>query len=274
MSRNIKQEVTEKILGLLKEGTIPWVRPWVGGYAPRNFVTKRPYRGVNSLLLSCGVDSEFLTFKQCSDLGGSVKKGERSQIIVFWTMIKKKDDPDARPIPFLRYFNVFGVSQCEGLPEGAIEEGEAFEEFHDIDETLAALPDLNIAHGGAGAFYMVGSDTVTMPLRESFKGQALYYGTLAHEVAHWTGDKKRLGRDMTGSFGSRQYAKEELIADIASAQFLMEHGMQPVIENTAAYCQSWMEVLGNDDNMILSAAGASSKAVDFMMQRNEKTEEA
>jgi antirestriction protein ArdC len=274
MSKNIKQEVTGKIMDLLKSGTIPWVKPWVGGHAPRNYVTKRPYRGINSLLLSCGVDSEFLTFKQCSALGGRVKKGEKSQMIVFWAMVKKKDDPEAKPIPFLKYFNVFGVSQCEGLPESKIEEGEDFEECRDIDETIAALPDLSIAYGGTKAFYLVGSDTVTMPPIESFKGQAFYYGTLAHEIAHWTGDKKRLNRDMSGCFGSRPYAKEELIAEIASAQFLMEHGMKPEIENVAAYCQSWLSVLSNDENLILAAAGSSAKAVDFMMQRNEKTEEA
>jgi len=272
---NVKEIVTERIIKELEAGVIPWKKPWTGAY---NAVSKKEYKGVNRLLLpsekyKCPA---WLTFNQCRDLGGMVKKGEHGHMVVFYKIGSKMiDEPDennsgvesAKKVFLLRYYTVFNVEQTSLDAEkytpinniGSIE---------DCDNILESWNnECRIEYIGSRACYYPIDDKIMLPVRTSFKTNYGFYGTAFHEITHSTGHKARLNRDLTGGFGSASYAKEELIAEIGAAMLLQKHGINAEMKNTAAYCQSWLNVLKNDKNLIISAASRSEKAIDLILEK-------
>lgn len=286
--RDIYAEVTASILAQLESGKIPWRKPWACGM-PRNASTGKNYRGINSFLLSFGpyANPGWLTFRQAKDLGGNVRKGEKSTLVVFWKLWEttEKDGETKKKVPILRHYNVFNVEQCENLP-AELYEIEGAQPWQDSDDTarqiLAAYidatdgPDLD--HGGNRAVYSPQNDRVTLPHPETFTSRAGYYETAFHEAAHSTGHRARLNRPgITGpiQFGSQEYAKEELIAEMTAA-FLCERCgiVQDDHENAAAYCQAWLRPLKNDPKMIIQAAAAAQKAADYITHETPSTQAA
>ena len=211
MKTDAYQVVTDRILGLLEEGVVPWQKPWNGGEsAPRNLVSKREYRGVNVFLLHAMMfESPFwLTFKQAHSLGGHVKKGEKACPVVFWKWLEVDDkNTGARPgetntkakrVPMLRCYSVFNVTQCDGL-EGKIPVVAWEPREHDTVEAaeriLLGMPKApTVKTGQAAAFYRPADDQVGMPSLERFDTAEDYYSTLFHELTHSTGHVSRLNR--------------------------------------------------------------------------------
>ena len=275
MNAHIYEQITERIITLLTQGTVPWHKPWTARTGlPRNLVSQKPYRGINVfLLLAMSYESPFwLTFRQASQLGGSVRKGEKSTPVVFWkqTTIEDKASGEPQKIPLLRYYHVFNVAQCDGIKTGTEPETDAVNGIVHPDEIVAHMPQRPaIKHGMTRAFYSPREDYVGLPARERFEQAESYYATLFHELTHASGHESRLNRATLtekAGFGSNPYCKEELIAEMGAA-FLCGHAeiVGRTIDNSAAYIKSWLEQLRNDRTLIVSAAAQAQKAADFIL---------
>jgi antirestriction protein ArdC len=271
---DVYQEVTDKILAQLAEGTVPWHKPWKGG-AAMSMSTNKPYRGVNVFLLDEGYHG---TYKKITELGGQVRKGEKSSLAVFWKFIEKKDAETGKvdKIPFLRYFRVFHSSQADwpdGMPERFTVKGGADEadRITEAEQVVAGYVKgdngPSLSHGGGRACYTPATDAVRMPELTAFSDADHYYSTLFHELGHSTGHGSRLAREGVtnlDAFGSHQYAAEELVAEMTAAMVSGALGIDSTVETSAAYLAHWSATLGSDPKLIVRAAGQAQKAADMI----------
>ncbi len=269
---DIYSEITNRIIAQMEEGCIPWHKPWVSGKAVSH-VTGKPYSLLNQMLL--GKPGEYITFKQCRQEGGQVKKGEKAQMVVFWKWLAQKNEEtgEVKEIPYLRYYNVFHISQCEGLTAkheitlpGSAEPNDMADEI--ICDYLSHSGVTLKHESGDRAYYRPATDTVVIPERKQFAETTEFYSTAFHELSHSTGHESRLNRlDKTAFFGTESYSKEELIAEIGAATLVNHCGMETSssFRNSAAYLQNWLQVLKNDKRFIVSAAGKAEKAVQFIL---------
>jgi antirestriction protein ArdC len=275
--------VTDQIIAMLDAGVVPWRSPILGsGPAghPRNVVTGRRYRGINVFLLAFtayakGYESAgWLTFNQARAAGGTVKKGEKSSMVVFWKQYETKDKQTGEPakIPVLRYYNVFNAAQIDGIaaPDAVPFTPADFTPIEAAEQIAAGfVGSPALAHGGTRAFYRPSTDSVQMPEPTRFKAGEEYYSTLFHEYAHATGHSTRLDRGLDSDpkpFGSEDYSREELVAEMASAFLCARAGIRPtVIDNQAAYLQGWLKQLKGDKRLVIAAAGAAQKAADWIV---------
>jgi len=284
MSQKIYDLITDRIIALLEKGVIPWRKPWdAASGAPRNLTSGKAYRGVNAMLLaSLGFGSPwFATFHQIKALGGAVKKGAHGFPVVFWKFLETaaETDVEGEPtfrrdrVPLLRYYIVFNLELTEGIPAGKIPalETHHFDPIEACERIVAEMPQRpEIRYTTeARAYYRPSTDTVTMPLRESFRSAAEYFSTLAHELVHSTGAPGRLARKSLedwAPFGTADYSREELVAEMG-AGFLCAHaGIESAtLENSAAYIRSWLRVLKDDRRAVIVAAGQAQKAADFIL---------
>jgi antirestriction protein ArdC len=276
---NVYEIITERILDKLREGTVPWHRPWRGGAAgaPRNLASGKPYRGVNVFLLSSlGYRSpHFITYKQAAERGGNVRKGEKGAPVVFWSWKDKRrtadDGSDATErYAILRYYTVVHVSQCEGIEAPSVPTAPEFAPIEAAERIVAEMPSRpDISHGGDRAFYRPAVDRVTMPERDTFEGAEEYYSTLFHELTHATGHTSRLNRPTLVDlcpFGSTNYSKEELVAEMGAAYLAAVSGIENrTIDNSAAYIAGWLGKLQNDPRLVVMAAAQAQRAADFIM---------
>ncbi len=270
---SVYEVITDRIISMLEAGTVPWQKPWtVTTGLPRNLVSQKPYRGMNVFLLhATSYESPFwLTFRQAKELGGTVKKGEKSCPVIFGKRQETEDEITGEKSHYtvLRLYHVFNASQCDGLknipaPAAAPATVNAAE---DIVALMPKRPE--IKHGLAKAFYSPGVDIVAMPDRARFDTEAGYYATLFHELTHATGHASRLNRPTlteSAGFGSNPYCREKLVAELGAA-FLCGHaGIENTFQNSAAYLQNWLEVLQNDNKLIVQAAAQAQKAADFIL---------
>lgn len=279
---NVYEIITNKIVEKLEAGFIPWHKPWSGSAsknAPKNLITGKQYRGVNVFLLSMlGYSSPyFLTFKQVSEKGGSVRKGEQGHMVVYYgsAEVEDRETGDPKVVPFLKYYKVFNVAQCEGLTVPVVDENAEEKEFLPVDraesifEAMPQRPDVRF--GGNRAYYSPSLDYVQMPVKESFDSPDAYYNTLFHELAHSTGHTDRLARKgviEASYFGSHEYSKEELVAEMTASFLSAEAGIESTLSNSVAYIQSWMRALKNDKTMLVRSAGQAQKASDFILSRH------
>lgn len=274
MSQKIYEMITNQIIAKLEEGTVPWRRPWINGTAV-NWKTGRPYRGINTILLAGG---EYATFKQVKESGGKVKKGEKGQIVVFWKWIEKKErgeetdeDEKKEKIPLLRYYKVFEInSQCEGLTSKR--EDNAFE--HDpVKEAETVVKGYDhrpsVTYYSGSAYYQPSPDRINVPPMKDFEDVNEYYSTLFHEMVHSTGHPKRLNREgitQMNTFGSEDYSKEELIAELGASMLCGVTGIEnTTLDNSASYIQSWLRALKNDQTLIVKASQQAQKASDHIL---------
>lgn len=281
---SLYQEVTDKIIAELEQGRFPWVQPWgrakSGLELPKNAATGRRYSGVNILILWGAVIEKgfaaqrWLTFRQALDLGGNVRKAERGTTVCFADRFipkaelervqKEGGEPEA--VPFLKRFTVFNVEQCDGLPASASAAAPMLPERQIIPhaEALIAATHADFRIGGERAFYVPSADYIQVPPQPAFFEQINYYRTCFHELGHWTGHPTRLDRDQSGANGSKSYAREELVAEMASAFVCASLGIVPTVRH-ADYLASWLDVLREDNRAIFRAAGQASKAADFLL---------
>ena len=277
---NVYDMVTNRIIAELEKGKIPWEKPWTGVRdGAYNRITKRPYSLLNQMLLQHR--GEYATFKQWQDLGGHVRKGEKSEIVVFWKIFESKEtNPDTgeieiKKVPLLRYYNVFHLSQVDGVeplaPEQLNDEVEPIEAGDKIITAYINREHLNFVECKSNkAYYSPSNDTVVVPLKEQYNLINEYYSTTFHELTHSTGHKDRLNRLQSGaiaSFGSENYSKEELVAEIGSATLMSIAGIETpkTFRNSTAYIQNWLQVLRNDNKFIVSASSKAEKAVNYIL---------
>lgn len=266
--------ITDRIIAELEKGEIPWRKPWTDDI-PSNLVSGKPYRGVNALLLgSLGCKRNlFLTFKQAQELGASIRKGEKSLPVVFWNWAEREDSKtgERKKVAMLRYYSVFNVDQCTGIPEQKIPQQTVREHdpISECEEVIANMQDAPaIRHGGDRAYYHPVQDAIQMPEPEKFTTSGGYYSTLFHELVHSSGHERRLNRKEVTSriqFGSEEYAIEELTAEIGATFLKSRTGLSTEpIENNAAYIQSWLRRLRNDKRFVVHAGAQAQKAVDYI----------
>lgn len=276
-------KVFETVLAEMEQGRAPWVRPWSGGnsHGPHNALTGRPYSGGNVLALWCqsalkgyGVDG-WVTFKQALSAKCVVRKGEKGTAVYYMSIANGKDKADGEPTDrffFAKGFTVFNVAQLDDLEPGAVAALTAlhsapvvrseYERLEAAEATVTATG-ASISHGGPRAFYTPSADTITMPERDSFNDASGYYGTLFHELSHWTGAEKRLNRVQSGRFGGTEYAFEELVAELGAAFLSATHGLDTVTQS-AAYLRMWAKGCRANPAMLASAASLAQKAANYI----------
>ncbi|QWT20778.1 DUF1738 domain-containing protein [Bacillus sp. NP157] len=273
-----EKEVAGRLIEQLKAGVAPWQKPWKGGelasILPVNAVTGVRYSGGNVIqLMSQGrTNPQWATFNQIKAAGWHVRKGERATPIQFWKSTERETTNDAgekelRKSWTARIFYVFNGEQIDGIPPMEAARTAPVWVASSRLQALVADCGATVHHGGRNAYYRPSADTIHMPAQSAFPSLEKYSETLLHELGHWTGHPDRLKRDMSGSFGSVEYAREELVAEIASLMTGAELGVGHDGSAHAAYVGHWIELLQNDPREIFRAASAASKARAFVMER-------
>lgn len=288
--KDLYQSVTDTVIAQLEAGTVPWVQPWgrpdvtAPCALPQNASTGRSYSGINILLLwgaaieTARTTPYWLTFKQALSLGGAVRKGERGTTVCYAdTFIPKAEaqraketGEDAQRVGFLKRYTVFNADQCDGLDSKFFEGVTPLPERELIPraEKLIAATGADFRIGGDRAFFVPSEDFIQVPPQPAFLDQINYYRTCFHELGHWTGHQSRLDRNLKGQFGSKDYAREELVAEMASAFICAAQSITPTVRHTD-YIASWLKVLKEDKRAIFRAASLASKAADFILAFDE-----
>ena len=283
---SLYDNITNRIIAELEAGRVPWVQPWGTAAAkaplamPANATTGRAYSGINVLILWGAVIEHgfpvqsWLTFRQALSLGGHVRKGERGTSVVYADRFVPDDEKkraqetgeEAQAIPFLKRFTVFNVAQCEDLPDDIAVVPPAPEPglIEPRVEALIKATGIDFRIGGERAFYVPALDYVQVPPPQAYFEPINWHRTALHELGHATGHPSRLNRDFSGSFGSKKYAFEELIAEINAAFCCASLGIAPTVRH-ADYIGSWLEVLREDNRAIVRAASQASKAADWLL---------
>jgi len=288
---NVYEIITNNIVEKIETmGELPWHKPWNSvEVLPLNTVSKKTYRGVNVLILylesmNKGYSSPYwLTYKQAKDLGGHVNPGEKGTPVVFWKFIEvdaaTEEDPNKKKkVPLLRYYTVFNVDQCE-LPEKVLAKIKTKKpEVNKIEEIekIVANYNINIRHGGTRAAYNKNDDFIMMPDAADFDNIDSYYHALFHEMIHSTGHKDRLNRESIADasfFGDENYSKEELVAEIGACFLSSMTNIKSEIENSAAYVKGWLKKIKEDSKLIIHAAAAAQKAVDYILKETNNDSE-
>lgn len=264
------QHITDRIIRAIEtEGLVPWKKPWRTD-SPRN-VRGNVYRGINRLVLSIQpyADPRWLTFKQVSELGGKVRRGEHGTPVIFWSEIEEERGSETQKRMVARYYNVFNVEQTEGLDHEPLTKG--------LDEAVCSsvaplaeimCPSVKVHRGGTAAYYSPSEDVVVMPREELFTTFEDFEQTLAHELVHATGHSTRLARKEVCdpiNFGSDPYAREELVAELGAAFLTAELRIHSDVEQSASYVAGWLKALKDDKSMIIKAASCAQTAVDYLL---------
>ena len=291
-NKEYKVEITNKIIEALKKGTASWQKNWFGNCMPFNAVTGSRYKGANSLLLLItgdildnGADPRWCTYLQAKSQGWNIKKGAKGTRIFFWKTIGVKKDKSIydendtnsdtlKVIPIMKFFTVFHASQVEGIePYAPKKINEII--ANQVVENIIKNSGADIRCEGFRAFYSPTEDYIQIPRKEYFFDTNAYYSTLLHELAHWTSHPLRLNRAISVNKSSPEYAREELVAEIASMFLSAETGVpqtQEHFNNHAAYISSWISLVSSDYNALFKAASDAEKVVDLLLGFKEKSD--
>jgi antirestriction protein ArdC len=275
MKKTVHEIITEQFLSKLKEGEVPWQKPWkLLGERPTNLKTKNTYKGVNILLLLMENRSKNFwgSYKQWGSMGANVKAGESGTKVIFWKWLNE-DDPLKKKFPMLRYYTVFNIDQVENLDPKYIPAEEELPEFVPIDkasEIFHGMPKRpQISMGGDRAYYRPSTDEVQLPLEKQFHTPEEFYSTAFHELVHSTGHQNRLDRKEVAEsdhFGSDPYAKEELVAELGASFLCSECNiLERTFDNSAGYLSSWIKQLEKNPKWIISASSKAEKASNFIL---------
>lgn len=276
---NVYEMVTDRIIKQLEKGVIPWEKPWTGTRdGAFNRISKKSYSLLNQMLLKH--QGEYATFKQWSDLGGKIRKHEKAETVAFWKIQPVKEEKDGieeiKQIPILKYYHVFHISQIEDVEPLPIDVA-VLEPIAEADKILMdyiSRENIALEHTASNkAYYSPTRDLIHLPLIEQFKNTEEYYSTAFHEATHSTMAINRCNRKPENkrvAFGSEDYSKEELVAEIGSANILNMLGIETShsFRNSTAYIQNWLTVLKNDTRFIVSASSKAEKAVKYILNEN------
>ncbi|QYN41013.1 ssDNA-binding domain-containing protein (plasmid) [Pseudonocardia sp. DSM 110487] len=277
---DIYATITDQVITQLEAGVAPWHQPWANGLGmPRSMSTGKLYRGGNVMLLAISARVNdytspwWGTYRQIAERGGQVRGGEKSTLITFWRTDVETDERTGqeRRRVILRTSRVFNAEQADGLalPEPPMPRDN--ERIAACDEAVAGYlargPRLRI--GGDRAYYNSVRDELALPPRSAFDTSEHYYGALFHELTHSTGHASRLAREGITEghhFGDPDYSREELIAEMGAAMLAGITGVAAVtLPESAAYLQSWINVLRGDTRLVMKAAAAAQKAADLIL---------
>lgn len=279
-------EITNAIVSDLEKGIRPWARPWhsTAGTPCRPLRNNgEPYRGINVLWLWRAADlagyrsAHWFTYRQARELGAHVRKGEKASLVVYaslYTKTEEDDDrePEEKRIPFLKAYSVFNADQIENLPArftAAADQEISFDHWPNAEaETFFGNTGATLREDQARAYYSPSEDAVYMPPLSRFEQVERYYSVLAHEMTHWTGHPTRVPRKFPRtSFGTSNYAREELVAELGAAFLCADLGLSlhPRPDH-ADYVGGWLKLLRNDKRAIFQAAALAQKATDFLHQ--------
>ena len=293
-SLEYREDITNKIIESLEKGKAPWQKPWID-MVPVNAVTGNYYQGINSIILSVegeklseDGDPRWATKKQADSRGWTIRKGAKATTIRVLILRDKKimlPDTCAKSVsssgkkpPIRRVFEVYHASQIQGIPPFVELKNKPIVSNKILDRIIF-YSSARIFEGGNEAYYSPRDDLIRMPYRSTFLDSESYYSTLLHELTHWTGHSSRLNRFFSWSLkpNSEAYAREELVAEIASMFLMLETGVRSTQEhfnNHIGYIASWISLLRSDPNAIFKAAQDARKATDFIMSfRDEATNE-
>lgn len=278
------EEVTNKIIAALESGVNPWTKPWgASPIAPRNFISKKPYQGINVLLTGMqGYASPYwMSYKQAQAKGGQVRGGEKGTQIVYWKLFKVNvrvtrgalTTTEEQNRPFLRLSTVFNAEQIDGIDFPEIKLGE-FDPNEDGEKLVSNWSENEspISYGGNRAYYSPLSDSIGLPTREQFDTPASFYSTAFHEMVHSTGHESRLNREFGGGFGSEPYGKEELVAEMGAAFVAATIGLEQITPS-AEYLAGWLKKIRGDKKLVVTAAGKATKAAQLILGENQSAEE-
>jgi len=283
--KNLYDRVTTQIIAELENGVRPWLKPWNAEHAAGR-VTRPlrhngcPYNGINILLLWSSAMAQgfcapyWLTYRQAGELGAQVRKGEKGSPVIYADTIVRNEsdengDDSEQVIPFMKVYTVFNADQINHLPPRYTQLAEpALDPVQRIAQADAffANTQADIRYGGNRAYYAIGSDHIQLPPFAAFRDAESFAATLAHETVHWTRHPSRLDRDFGRQrWGDEGYAREELVAELGAAFLAADLGITPEVRpDHAAYIDSWLTVLQNDQRAIFSAAAYAQRAVDFL----------
>jgi len=284
-TRDVYTIVTDQIIKQLEQGTVPWRKPWTDAGPPQNLVSKRHYRGINVWMLSMqGYEHNlFLTWRQLKELGGSVKKEEKASIVIFTRWVEKKVKLDIEgeqkeeilKKPFLRYYKVFNIAQCDGIPSELLPKNNTgknnpIETCESIYKNMPNAPEIREEHDLA--YYQGHGDFINMPLMTMFESSESYYATLFHELVHSTGAPMRLNRRAwikETSFASSnedKYSLEELVAEMGACYLESVTGIVDAqFQQNAGYIDGWLSKLKSDKRFIIIAAALAQHATDYIL---------
>lgn len=271
MNRNeLFSKINTQIVDKLKEGVVPWKKSWISG-VPVNFISKRPYHGVNFLSLSLMDYGSpyYLTFLQCKERGGTVLSGSKSQMVVYWKVLEYGTDNNDRisedgikKIPFIRYSNVFNISQTSLNSE----EGNKTT-LLECEKILAGMKVKPVIKNNISrCYYDPVGDYISLPKVSDFKDETEYWSSLFHELIHWSGIEDRLKRIKALGYSKEEYSFEELVAEIGSSYLSALCGISPkVVDNQISYIDGWMRLSKEEENIFPRAAAEASKAVEYIL---------
>ena len=290
MASPVYAKVFADVVAAMERGIVPWHRPWSSDAAsmPHNAITGRPYSGGNVIaLMFAGMSYQstgWLTFKQAIGAGCVVRKGEKGTAVYFMSKaVSKKgaDEEERGTYFFAKGFTVFNIEQLDELQPGSLDILRAknssqaprstFERLEEA-ERIVEQSRANIHHGGDRACYIPSADLIKMPEQSAFESRETYYGTLFHELTHWTGAKDRLDRLTPAKFGSPEYAFEELVAELGAAFTCAQVGIDTVSQS-AAYLTSWTKACREHPDLLPRAASYAQRAVNFLTSVEEATVE-
>lgn len=286
----VTAHIIEAIEAGIKDG---YEMPWHAGTAmgfPRNAATKRPYHGVNTLVLWSVRELRkyaspyWATYKQWKSLGAQVRGGEKAAPIVFYQPKEETsegaEEQDERPRAVVRSSYVFNAAQVDGWEEPIPFESDRTQRLEAVERFVRTVG-AKVTYGGTAAYYQHVADRIFMPERNSFVGTKTmnptesFYAVLLHEHVHWTGHPSRLDRDLSGRFGTQAYAMEELVAELGAAFLCAELGIsnEPRRDH-AVYVRSWLSVLRETHSAIVTAASVATKACGYLQELSSSKQAA
>lgn len=286
--REMYAEVAETLIAMMREGVAPWSKPWVCSStldpnSPHNGSTGRHYRGFNRLYLGMVMhangwtDPRFVTFNQCRNMGGKVVKGSKGTPVIFNSPMEKKDKATGEVVDrywVLKRFVVFNAAQVEGIEWEPLLDPvdpdlfDAHDDAQHLADSWFEAEGISLSHGGDRACYSPLFDSIQMPHGADFTTPEHYYQTLFHEMIHSSGHSSRMDRLDLDTFGSENYAKEELVAEIGAAMLYATAGLdRDLMEHSAAYLKAWADRLEDDPGILVTAANAAERAANYVMER-------
>ena len=277
---NNYKAITDKIIEQLKKGCVPWEQPWFGSCGAISYATGRQYSFLNKLMLH-GESGEFLTWHQIQQHNGRLRKGSKGRRVFFWSTFDKAETNDKgetviKQIPYLKTYTVFRVDDCDGIkprwqPKPSTTTNTPIKQVEETVRQYLSRENIELKNIRDDAYYSVKYDYINVPVINNFKSSEDYYSTLLHEIVHSTGNQKRLARfkpnDTSSPFGSPDYSREELVAEMGCSFLLNYLGISNTrtLSQNAAYIQSWLKALSNDISLVAVAAGRAEKAVQYVL---------
>lgn len=279
IENKVYQQVTDRIIAELERGAAPWIKPWkAGSNEDQNIITKKSYNGINRLILGMsGYAAPYWgSFKQWQAMGANVKQGEKGTQIVFYSPIVKDavnpatGDSEQSIYHCLKAYYVFNAEQVEGIEIVKPEiPSRAYNPQPALDDRIIKTG-AQISHGGSSAFYRPSTDSITIPVRDSFKDDSNYYATVLHELVHWSGAKHRLDRTKGKRFADTAYAFEELVAEMGAAFLCQDYQISGELQH-ANYIASWLKCLKDDNKAIFNASALAQKAANYINELDALT---